>query len=122
MTEVLLDKQENMASTLADLIAEHPGWPVVVMSYFDGGEKACGSYLQGIYRVETVELVLFLERYYDDEDEFANDYVSKWWCAGMTEEEGLILEAKARRLWTDNALSCIAVYSDDSLVGLEEIG
>lgn len=122
MTKTLLDKQENMASTLASLIGEHPGWPVVVMSYCDGEEKTCGSYLQGIYRVETAELVLFLERYYDDEDEFTEDYIDKWWRFDMTDEEGLILAAKAHRLWADNALSCIVVYSDNSLVGLEEIG
>lgn len=113
-------RPESLESNLAHLVEEHPGRPIVVMAYDEGDEKACGFYLQGPYRALAAEVALFDGRSYDDEDEFIEDYVEKWFRinAQVGKEE---LKARARRLWEYHAISCIAIYATPSLVDLKEI-
>ncbi len=104
--------EETKAERLARLIGEHPGWPVVVMSdcvYAD--TTSCFWIPQGVANVCAVEVAYFGERCYDEEGDFVEAYVDAWCEADSSGEELAALEAKARKMWRDNALSVIAVYS-----------
>ena len=89
--------------------------PIIV--FVDNDEIADGysTTVQSIYKAEVAEVVRWSRldgRVYDDEDEFAEDYVT-YSSSDASEDE---LEAEARELWKKHATKCIVCYSHAALL------
>lgn len=87
--------------------------PIIV--FVDNDEIADGY---SIYKAEVAEVVRWSRLdgcVYDDEDEFAEDYVT-YSSSDASEDE---LEAEARELWKKHATKCIVCYSHAALLSEE---